>query len=187
MSSRRVDSSPITHNSSLITALIAIYPGSFDPVTSGHIDVIERAARVFGQVVVAVSPNPSKDPLFTPEERVEMLREATKHIHNVRIDSFENRLLVDYAREIEARVMVKGLRAVSDFEYEFQMALMNRNQAPEVETVFMATGAEYSYLSSSLVKQIAMLGGSVTGLVPANVEKRLAEKLRKRQEVVTNE
>lgn len=163
--------------------MIAIYPGSFDPVTSGHIDVIERAARVFGEVVVTVAPNLAKDSLFSVPERIEMLREATKHVANVRIDSFSDRLLVDYAREIGARVMVKGLRAVSDFEYEFQMALMNRNQAPEIETVFMATGAEYSYLSSSLVKQIAILGGSVKGLVPEIVAERLGDKLRTRQEV----
>ncbi len=164
--------------------MIALYPGSFDPVTSGHIDVIERAARVFGEVVVAVAPNPAKEsPMFTVEERIEMLREATKHVPNVRIESFGETLLVDYAREIGARVMVKGLRAVSDFEYEFQMALMNRNLAPEVETVFMATGAEYSYLSSSLVKQIARLGGAVTGLVPENVARKLGEKLSQRQEV----
>jgi pantetheine-phosphate adenylyltransferase len=163
--------------------MIAIYPGSFDPVTSGHIDVIERAARVFGEVVVAVAPNPSKQPLFTVAERMEMLAEATKHVPNVRIDAFEDRLLVNYAREIGAKVMVKGLRAVSDFEYEFQMALMNRNQEPEIETVFMATGAEYSYLSSSLVKQIAALGGSVNGLVPECVAGRLGEKLHRRQEV----
>lgn len=162
--------------------MIAICPGSFDPVTSGHIDVIERAARVFGEVIVAVAPNPSKQSLFTKEERMEMLTEATSHLPNVRIDSFQG-LLVDYCQRVGARVIVKGLRAVSDFEAEFQMALMNRNLAPSVETVFLMTGAEYSYLSSSVVKQIAGMGGPIKGLVPDIVEQRLGEKLRKLQEV----
>jgi pantetheine-phosphate adenylyltransferase len=162
----------------------AVCPGSFDPVTGGHIDVIERAARVFGEVIVAVAPNPSKQPLFTVEERIEMLRDATSHIPNVRVDAFEG-LLVEYVQSQDATVIVKGLRAVSDFEIEFQMALMNRNLAPGVETVFMMTGAEYSYLSSSVVKQIAGMGGSISGLVPEAVEIRLGEKLRKLQEVKT--
>ena len=153
----------------------AVCPGSFDPVTSGHIDVIERAARVFGEVIVAVAPNLSKQSLFTVEERIEMLREATGHIANVRIDAFHG-LLVDYVHKVGATVLVKGLRAVSDFEFELQMALMNRNLAPEVETVFLMTGAEYSYLSSSVVREIAALGGSVKGLVPETVEHRLREK-----------
>ncbi|HOK52989.1 MAG TPA: pantetheine-phosphate adenylyltransferase [Armatimonadota bacterium] len=153
----------------------AVVPGSFDPVTSGHIDVIERAARVFGEVIVAVAPNLSKRTLFTVEERVQMLREATSHLPNVRVDAFEG-LLVDYVQSLGANVIVKGLRAVSDFEFEFQMALMNRNLNPGVETVFMMTGAEYSYLSSSIVREIAALGGSVNGLVPKTVEYRLREK-----------
>jgi pantetheine-phosphate adenylyltransferase len=152
----------------------AVCPGSFDPVTSGHIDVIERAARVFGEVIVAVAPNLSKKSLFTVEERVEMLRDATSHIANVRVDSFHG-LLVDYVHSVGATVLVKGLRAVSDFEFELQMALMNRNLAPEIETVFLMTGAEYSYLSSSVVREIAALGGSVEGLVPETVERRLRE------------
>lgn len=160
----------------------AVCPGSFDPVTSGHIDVIERAARVFGEVVVAVAPNSTKRPLFSTEERIEMLVEATGHVPNVTVDSFTG-LLVGYARSQGAGVIVKGLRAVSDFEFELQMALMNRNQAPDVETVFMMTGADYSYLSSSIVKEIAFLGGSVKGLVPEIVEKCLGEKIRKLQEV----
>lgn len=163
----------------------AVCPGSFDPVTSGHIDVIERAARVFGEVIVAVAPNPAKQTLFTVEERVEMLQDATKHLPNVRIDAFQG-LLVEYVQKLGATVIVKGLRAVSDFEIEFQMALMNRNLAPGVETVFMMTGAEYSYLSSSVVKQIAGMGGPVSGLVPEIVERKLGEKLRKLQEVTTN-
>jgi len=160
----------------------AVCPGSFDPVTSGHVDVIERAAKVFGQVIVAVAPSPGKEALFSVDERVGMLREVTSHIPNVRVDAFDG-LLVDYVRSQEASVIVKGLRAVSDFEIEFQMALMNRNLEPEVETVFMMTGAEYSYLSSSIVKEIAALGGSVDGLVPRTVARRLEEKLRKLEEV----
>ena len=135
----------------------AVVPGSFDPVTSGHIDVIERAARVFGEVIVAVAPNLSKRTLFTVEERVQMLREATSHLPNVRVDAFEG-LLVDYVQSLGANVIVKGLRAVSDFEFEFQMALMNRNLNPGVETVFMMTGAEYSYLSSSIVRRLLLWG-----------------------------
>lgn len=160
----------------------AVCPGSFDPVTCGHIDVIERAARLFGEVIVAVAPNTSKEPLFSVEERIEMLRDATSHLENVSIDAFQG-LLVDYVLSRGARAVVKGLRAVSDFEFELQMALMNRNLAPEVETVFMMTGAEYSYLSSSIVKEIAALGGTVKGLVPESVERRLEKKLRKLQEV----
>lgn len=159
----------------------AVCPGSFDPVTSGHIDVIERAARVFGEVIVAVAPNPGKRTLFTVSERVDMLREAVGHLTNVRVDAFDG-LLVDYVRSQGASVIVKGLRAVSDFEIEFQMALMNRNLAPGIETVFMMTGAEYSYLSSSIVKEIAAMGGSISGLVPDVVEAKLLEKLRKLQE-----
>ncbi|MBI2842468.1 MAG: pantetheine-phosphate adenylyltransferase [Armatimonadetes bacterium] len=160
----------------------AVCPGSFDPVTYGHIDVIERAARVFGEVIVAVSPNLGKQPLFSVEERIDMLREVTSHIQNVRTDAFDG-LLIDYVRSREANVIVKGLRAVSDFEFELQMALMNRNLAPEVETVFMMTGADYSYLSSSIVKEIAALGGRVDSLVPRVVAIKLEEKLRKLQEV----
>lgn len=155
----------------------AVVPGSFDPVTSGHVDVIERASRVYREVVVAVSPNPLKAALFSVEERMEMLRDVTSYLPNVRVDSFEG-LLVRYAEEHEANVIVKGLRAVSDFEYELQMALMNRKQAPGIETVFMMTGAEYIYLSSSIVKEIAALGGCIRGLVPKVVEERLMRKVR---------
>lgn len=159
----------------------AVCPGSFDPVTSGHIDVIERAARVFGEVIVAVAPNPGKRTLFTVSERVDMLRESVGHLANVRVDAFDG-LLVDYVRSQGASVIVKGLRAVSDFEIEFQMALMNRNLAPGIETVFMMTGAEYSYLSSSIVKEIAAMGGSISGLVPDVVESKLLEKIGKPRE-----
>lgn len=155
----------------------AVVPGSFDPVTSGHVDVIERASRIYREVVVAVAVNQSKAALFSVEERIEMLREATSHLPNVRVDSFDG-LLVKYVKEQEAKVIVKGLRAVSDFEYEFQMALMNRKQAPQVETVFVMTGAEHIYLSSSIVKEIAALGGCIRGMVPEAVEKRLMTKVR---------
>src|SRR5207244_164434 len=146
------------------------------PVTNGHLDIIERAAALFEKVTVAVAPNSGKTPLFTMEERIQMVREEVRHLPNVEVDSFTG-LLVDYAESRGASVIVKGLRAVMDFEYELQMALMNRRQRPEVETVFMMTGTEYSYLSSSIVKEIARLGGSVEGLVPENVGKRLRAKV----------
>src|SRR2546423_1700128 len=154
----------------------AIVPGSFDPVTNGHLDIIERAARMFEKVTVAVVINSAKTALFTVEERLEMLREVCGHLTNVDIDSFDG-LLVEYAQQRGASVIAKGLRAVSDFEYELQMALMNRHQCPDVETVFMMTGTEYSYLSSSIVKEIARLGGSVEGLVPNSVRQRLRDKV----------
>ena len=154
----------------------AIVPGSFDPVTKGHLDIIERAATMFESVIVAIARNSSKTPMFTLAERVEMLVEACAPWPNVEIDSFQG-LLVNYAVEHQAGVIVKGLRAVSDFEYELQMALMNRRLNRKVETVFLMTGAEYSYLSSSIVKEIARLGGAVEGLVSPNVEKRLRAKV----------
>ncbi|MCL4424399.1 MAG: pantetheine-phosphate adenylyltransferase [Firmicutes bacterium] len=158
--------------------MIAVYPGSFDPATNGHLDIIERAARIFDQLIVTVFRNAGKNPLFTMEERVELLREATAHIPNVRIDSFGG-LLTQYAKEQGARVLVKGLRAVSDFDYEFQMALMNKKLDPELETLFMMTGQKYSYLSSSIVKELAGFGGCIEGLVPPNVAKRLMETIEK--------
>lgn len=156
-----------------------IYPGSFDPLTFGHIDVIERSVRLFEQVVVAIITNPAKQPLFTVEERREMLDEIVKkRFPNVEVDTFHG-LLVDYAKRKNARAIVRGIRAVADYEYEFQMALMNRRLAPQIETVFMMPAEQYSYVSSRLVKEIAELGGSVKGLVPDTVEKRLRKKLRK--------
>lgn len=155
--------------------LTAVYPGSFDPVTSGHLDIVARSARVFDHLVVAVGKNSGKQPLFSVEERLEMLREVCAEWPNVRVDAFEG-MLVHYAREQEARVLIKGLRAVSDFEYEFQMALANRQLAPDIETLFMMTSAEHLYLSSSVVKEIARLGGEVAALVPPSVERRLKEK-----------
>lgn len=155
----------------------AICPGTFDPVTNGHLDIIERAARVFEQVFVVVFRNPAKAPMFEVEERAAMLQEATAHLPNVVVDSSDG-LLVHYAREVGAQVIVKGLRAVSDFEYEFQMALMNKKLDYEIETVFLATGSEHAYLSSNMVKMLAGFGACIRGLVPPGVEERLARRLK---------
>jgi pantetheine-phosphate adenylyltransferase len=155
---------------------IAIYPGTFDPVTNGHLDLIERGEKMFDTVIVAVLKNAEKEPLFTPSERIEMLREATAHWPTVEVDMFEG-LLVDYARKRGAGVILRGIRAVSDYEYELQMALMNRKLEPRLETVFMLPGAPYSYLSSKLVREIAQLGGPLSGLVPPVVEQRLRAKV----------
>ena len=151
---------------------VAIYPGSFDPITNGHIDVIERAAELFGKVIVAVIRNPEKKPQFSLDERVEMLKQSLDRLKNVEVDSFDG-LLVDYAKKKNANIIVRGLRAVSDFDYEFQMALTNRKMAPQIETLFFMTDYKYSYLSSSFVKQIARLGGDINELVPAPVAKKL--------------
>jgi pantetheine-phosphate adenylyltransferase len=155
--------------------VVAIYPGSFDPLTNGHVDIIHRGARLFDRIVVAVLINSEKAPLFTVQERVDIAREAFRGHANVEVDTFDG-LLVDYARKRGAGVIVKGLRAVSDFEFEMQMALMNRRLNPEVETVFMMPTQPYTYVSSRLVKEVVALGGSVHGLVPESVEKRLREK-----------
>ncbi len=159
---------------------IALYPGSFDPLTNGHVDIIERGARLFDRIIIAILVNPEKSPLFTPAERVELAREVFAHWPNVEVDTF-NGLLVDYAQAKQASVLVRGLRAVSDFEYEMQMALMNRHLSPDLETVFMMPGEAYTYLSSRLVKEVFALGGSVTGLVPAAVERRLLAKREQQQ------
>jgi pantetheine-phosphate adenylyltransferase len=156
-------------------ARAALCPGTFDPVTNGHLDIIERASRHFDQVVVAVLDNPSKEPLFSVDERLAMLKEAVAELPNVEVDSFSG-LLVDFAARRGTAIVVKGLRAVSDFDYEFQMAQMNHRLAG-VETFFMTTNPKWSYLSSSLVRQVATLGGDVTGLVPPFVAERLGEKL----------
>jgi len=153
----------------------AIYPGSFDPVTNGHLDLIARGARIFDTLVVAVARNLDKDPLFAVKERIEMLEAVTFDWKNVQVDMFEG-LLVDYARARGARVILRGIRAVSDYEYELQMAMMNRKVEPLIETVFMLPGEAYSYLSSRLVKELARFGGPVKGLVPALVEERLKTK-----------
>ena len=155
--------------------LTALCPGTFDPVTNGHLDIIERAGQHFDTVVVAVLDNPAKEPMFSVEERVSMLKEATAALRNVEVASFSG-LLVEFAKERGSPVIVKGLRAVTDFEYEIQMAQMNRRLA-DVETFFMTTAPNWSYLSSSLVKEVARHGGDVSGLVPAVVGERLVDKL----------
>ena len=159
----------------------AVYPGTFDPVTNGHLDVIERAATIFDELVVAVTTNPAKTPWFTIEERVAMLQECCGHLTNVFVEAFDG-LLVNFVREKGAKVIVKGLRALSDFDYEFQMAAMNRKLAPDIETVFLMTSLPFAYLSSSLVKEIAMLGGDLDGLVPQNVAVQLRQKAAERRE-----
>jgi pantetheine-phosphate adenylyltransferase len=161
---------------------IAVYPGSFDPITNGHIDIIERGLRIFDELVVLVAYNPNKASLFTVEERMDLIREVLKEsVHGwerVRVDSFAG-LLVDYARSRGAGVILRGLRAVSDFEYEFQMALINRRLNRDVETVFLMTGYKWFYTSSNLIKEAASLGGSVRGLVPELIHRKLQEKFAK--------
>lgn len=155
--------------------MTAVYPGSFDPVTNGHLDIIRRAAVLVDELVVAVLVNTSKNPLFTLEERVDLLRQATADIPNVRVDSFSG-LLINYMKHHDIPLIVKGLRAISDFEAEFQMALMNRKLSPGAETIFLMTANENSYLSSSLVKEIYRLGGPVDALVPEVVSRLLKDK-----------
>jgi pantetheine-phosphate adenylyltransferase len=155
---------------------IAIYPGTFDPVTNGHIDIIERCSKLFNQVIVAILLNPDKSPLFTVRERVAMLKEVMRRrFRNVTVGTFDG-LLVEYAVKQKATVIVRGIRAISDYEYELQMALMNRRLEPRIETVFMLPAESYSYLSSKLIREIFVLGGSVKGLVPDVVEHRLHSK-----------
>ncbi|SDF76912.1 pantetheine-phosphate adenylyltransferase [Sporolituus thermophilus] len=155
---------------------IAVCPGSFDPVTNGHLDIFARASQLFDQIIVAVFHNPNKKPLFTMEERVEMLREATGHIPNVRVDCFSG-LLNEYVRRQNSNIIVRGLRALSDFEYEFQRALLIKKIDPVIETVFMMTSSEYSFVSSSGIKELAKFGGSIRGLVPQCVEERILRRL----------
>lgn len=159
-----------------MSGILAIYPGSFDPLTNGHLDLIERGRQLFDHLVVAILTNLEKDPLFTIEERVTMLREATAGMENVSVDTFSG-LLVDYATEKKARVIMRGVRAFSDYEYELQMALMNRKLQPHLETVFLMPAESYSYISSRLVKEIFRHGGSVKGLVPPVVEEMLQRKV----------
>jgi pantetheine-phosphate adenylyltransferase len=155
---------------------VAIYPGSFDPVTNGHLDLIGRGEKMFDRLIVAVLKNVEKEPLFSVSERVEMLREVTRQWESVEVDVFEG-LLVDYARKRGAGVILRGIRAISDYEYELQMALMNRKLEPRLETVFMLPGESFSYLSAKLVREIAQLGGPLTDLVPPIVEQRLRSKV----------
>ena len=159
-----------------MSEILAIYPGSFDPITHGHLDLIERGSRLFDRLVVAVLTNIDKQPLFTIEERVEMLRSATGGLKNVSVDTFGG-LLVEYARRKKARAILRGIRAFSDYEYELQMALTNRGLDPEIETVFLTPAEAYSHISSRLVKEIFVHGGSVKGLVPPIVEERLRQKV----------
>jgi pantetheine-phosphate adenylyltransferase len=154
---------------------IAIYPGSFDPLTNGHVDIIERGARIFDSIVVAILANVEKTPLFSENERIAIIRDVFKNNPHVQVETF-NGLLVDYAQRKNAHVIVRGLRAVSDFEYEFQMALMNRHLAPGLETVFMMPAEQYTYISSRLIKEVFTLGGEITGLVPPIVEDKLRAK-----------
>lgn len=159
-----------------LRSLVAIYPGSFDPITNGHLDLIERGARLCDRLVVAVLRNEAKQPLFSVEERMEMLREVICDYPNAEVDSFDG-LLVDYAQRRGATVLIRGIRAISDYEYELQMALMNRRLCPGVETVFLMAGEAYSFLSSRVVKEVIRLGGDISGLVPSPVEVRLKNRV----------
>ena len=154
----------------------ALYPGSFDPPTNGHIDLIQRGAKLFEHLTVAVLNNPAKNPLFTADERVEMLRESVSAIGNVSVATFDG-LMVNFARTLGCTAVLRGIRAISDYEYEFQMALMNRRLAPELETVFLQPAGRYSFVSSRMLKEVARVGGDVTGLLPPNVVRRLKARL----------
>jgi pantetheine-phosphate adenylyltransferase len=158
--------------------VIAIYPGSFDPITNGHLDLIQRGSRMFDRLIVAILRNDVKEPLFSVEERTEMLNEVLHVYPNVVVDSFDG-LLVDFAAAHGATVLLRGIRAISDYEYELQMALMNRRLSPRIETVFMMAHETYSFISSRLVKEVFSLGGNITGLVPPSVESRLQARLSK--------
>jgi pantetheine-phosphate adenylyltransferase len=158
---------------------IAVYPGSFDPITNGHIDLLERALKIFDNVIIAIAANPGKQPLFSTEERLEMIKDSLADHplkHRVRLDLFQG-LLVDYVHSLPGRAIVRGLRAISDFEYEFQMALMNRKLDADIETAFIMTGMRWIYISSRMIKEVVRSGGDVSGLVPDNVVKRLTKKL----------
>lgn len=155
---------------------VCVYPGSFDPITNGHLDIIERASKIFDKLIVAVVCNPNKRPAFSLEERVDLIKECIKDYDNVEVDHFCG-LLIDYLKEKGANVVVKGLRVVTDFEYEFQMALLNKNLDPEIETVFMMTNNKFSYISSSMVKEIALFGANIEEFVPLVIKQKVLEKL----------
>jgi pantetheine-phosphate adenylyltransferase len=157
------------------TPKIAVYPGSFDPITNGHVDLVKRALRIFDRVIVAVAPSENKNPFFSLEERIEMIREVLGTDSSVEIDVLHG-LLVAYVKSKQATAVIRGLRAVSDFEYEFQLSLMNRKMDADFETVFLMPSARYTYLSSSIIKEVAKFGGCLKDMVPASVEKRLKEK-----------
>lgn len=156
----------------------ALYPGTFDPPTNGHVDLIQRGAKIFDQLTVGILVNPVKNPLFTVEERLEMLEEATRSLDNVAIATFDG-LMVEFARQMGASAVLRGIRAISDYEHEFQAALMNRRLAPEIETVFLQPAGRYSFVSSRMVKEVVSFGGDVSGLVPPNVLKRLRGRMGK--------
>jgi pantetheine-phosphate adenylyltransferase len=155
----------------------AIYPGTFDPPTNGHVDLIQRGSKLFDHLTVAILMNPVKNPLFTVQERVVMLKEATKPLGNVSVDTFDG-LMVEFARKVGATAVLRGIRAISDYEGEFQMALMNRRLAPEIETVFLQPAGRYSFVSSRMVKEVFSFGGDITGLVPTNVLKKLRARIK---------
>lgn len=159
---------------------IAIYPGSFDPITNGHLDIVERAINLFDKVVITIARNSTKSPLFTEEERLKLIKESVKSYKQVEVDSFEG-LLVDYCQRKKASAVVRGLRAISDFEYELQMALMNRKLNPNVQTVFLMPNEKYTYLNSSIVREIARLGGDVSDFVPPVVKKALERKFKNKK------
>jgi pantetheine-phosphate adenylyltransferase len=154
---------------------VALYPGTFDPVTNGHLDIAERASRLFDQLIVAVAEGPQKGPLFSLEDRLRFMKEGCRDFPIVRVEAFSD-LLMNYVKSVGAQVIIRGMRAVSDFEYEFQMALMNRTLDPNVETIFMVPGDAYTFLSSRIVKEVAMYGGRIEGLVPPIVQQALEQK-----------
>ena len=158
---------------------IAIYPGTFDPITLGHIDIIERSSRLFSKVIVTIAINPSKKPLFNVEERMEMIKDAIAPLDNVSVAKFDG-LIVDFAKEVNAKVIIRGLRAITDFEYEFQMALMNRQLADDITTVFLMPHEKFTYLNSTIIKNVANLGGDIEKFVTKFVQKKLIEKLRQK-------
>lgn len=158
---------------------VAVYPGSFDPITNGHLDLLERGLKIFDRIVIAIAANPAKKPVFSVDERLEMIRLAVKDHplkDRLEVDTFQG-LLVEYVRKVDARAILRGLRAISDFEYEFQMALMNRKLSNEIETLYLMTGMRWIYISSRIIKEVVMSGGCVTGLVPEAVEKMLVERV----------
>jgi len=159
---------------------LALYPGTFDPVTNGHIDLISRAHEIFHEVIVAVAHNPHKQPLFSVKERVAMLKQASAAMPGVRVEDFDG-LVVNYAHKVKAKVLVRGLRMLSDFEYEFQMALTNRKLAPDIETIFLMPHESYSYLSAKLIKEAALLGADLSSFLPDFVEKALRDKLKEKR------